>query len=224
MDKQLALEKQKTLQISLVQIIREEYEMILLNSIFNSSFSVNLVFRGGTALRLAYGSPRFSDDLDFSQIKKINEKDFKKWCLKIAESNQSLKLKEALKKYYTLYAKFQIKDKSLPQTIGIKIEISLRKGKWQKEKDFQLLNLSSKVTPITVLAQVASLEKILQEKKAIKQPRIRDYFDLWFIGQQLKKTIKMEFGNFKTKQVKRELNRLLPKTKQKLLNTWLKKD
>ena len=65
MDKQLALEKQKILKIPLVQIIREEYEMVLLNSIFDSSFGSKLVFRGGTALRLAYSSPRFSDDLDF---------------------------------------------------------------------------------------------------------------------------------------------------------------
>ncbi|RLC26333.1 MAG: hypothetical protein DRH56_04680 [Deltaproteobacteria bacterium] len=224
MDKRLALEKQKTLRISLVQVVREEYEMVLLNSIFDSSFGNKLVFRGGTALRLAYGSPRFSDDLDFSQIGEIKEKDFREWCKKIARATPNLRLIEALRKYYTLYAKFKVLDAVLPQTIGIKVEISVRKGKWEKGKDYTLMNLKSEVTPITVMAQVASLEWIRKEKLAISPPRIRDIFDLWFIGQTLKKPVKMDFSQFKASQVKRELHRLLPEGKQKLIETWLPKE
>ena len=223
MDKQFALEKQKILKISLVQIIREEYEIILLNSIFDSNFGIKLVFRGGTALRLAYGSPRFSDDLDFSQTEKIKEKDFQTWCKKTARTTPNIELVEALKKYYTLYAKFRIKDPALPQTIGIKIEISIRKEKWEKSKDYILMNLKSEVTPITVLAQTASLERIQKEKQTISPPRIRDIFDLWFIGQSLKKPISLDFGKFKNNQIKRELYRLLPEGKQKLIKTWLSK-
>ncbi|MBU0618675.1 nucleotidyl transferase AbiEii/AbiGii toxin family protein [Patescibacteria group bacterium] len=224
MDKSLALEKQKTLRISLVQIVREEYEMVLLNNIFESSFGNKLVFRGGTALRLAYGSPRFSDDLDFTQIGKIKEKDFQEWCTKIAQATQNLELIEALKKYYTLYAKFRIKDPVLPQTIGIKVEISVRKEKWTKGKDYTLMNLKSEMMPITVMAQVASLEWIKKEKLTIFPPRIRDVFDLWFIGQVLKQPAEMDFSQFKANQVKRELHRLLPEGKQKLIETWLPKE
>lgn len=224
MDNKLAQKLQKTLRVSLVQIVREEYEMVLLNSIFESSFGNMLVFRGGTTLRLAYGSPRFSDDLDFTQINKIGESDFQDWCEKISQATPNLELREALKKYYTLYAKFRVKDTVLPQTIGIKVEISVRKEKWEKGKDYTLMNLKSEVTPITVMAQVASLERIKKEKLSISPPRIRDVFDLWFIGQTLREPAPMNFSQFKTSQVKRELHRLLPEGKHKLIETWLPKE
>jgi len=204
--------------------LAQEYEMVLLNSIFDSSFGNKLVFRGGTALRLAYGSPRFSDDLDFTQIKEIGEKDFQKWSKKIAQAAPNLELIEALRKYYTLYAKFRVKEPILPQTIGIKVEVSVRKKKWEKGKDYILMNLKSEVTPITVMAQVASLEWIRKEKLTISPPRIRDVFDLWFIGQALKKPVEMDFSQFKASQIKRELHRILPEGKQKLIETWLPKE
>jgi len=49
--------------------------------------SQKLVFKGGTALRLAYGSPRFSDDLDFSELKTIELKKFQKWCQETTKAN-----------------------------------------------------------------------------------------------------------------------------------------
>lgn len=64
------------LQISIDSIVREEYEILLLKEVFESEFGLSLVFKGGTALRLAYNSARFSEDLDFTLIKKINRKKF----------------------------------------------------------------------------------------------------------------------------------------------------
>lgn len=224
MDRQLALGKQKQLRISLIQIVREEYEMFLLNRIFESDFGNILVFRGGTALRLAYGSPRFSDDLDFTQLEEIKENNFQDWCKVTAQANPNLELIEALKKYYTLYAKFRVKDPVLTQAIGIKLEISVRKEKWEKGKDYTLMNLRSDVTPLTVLAQIASLEWVRKEKQNISPPRIRDVFDIWFIGQALKEPKEMDFTGFSAKSVRRELYRLLPEGNRKMLETWLPKE
>ena len=207
--------------ISIVQIVREEYEMVLLQSIFNSFMGQKLVFRGGTALRLAYGSPRFSDDLDFSELKTIELKKFQKWCQEMDKDNAYLKLAEAVKKKYTLFAIFKVIDPALSQTISIKLEISVRKQPWQKEKDYQLISLKSQVTPLTVLAQAASLEWIEKEKLSIQPPRVRDVFDLWFIAQKLNKNYQVNFGQFKPQEVKRELNRLLPLGSRRLIESWL---
>jgi len=223
MNKQLMLEKQKKLGISIPQIVREEYEMILLNSIFQSSFGKDLVFRGGTVLRLAYGSPRYSDDLDFSQIKEINEKIFKDWCVKIAKKNTSLKLIEVLQKYYTLFANFQINDSSLERSINIKVEISCRKTKWVKNQNYILSQLFSQVTPITVLAQVATLPQIKKEKQSISPLRIRDIFDLWFIGQKLKEQVSMDFSGFSIREIKQDLHKLLPQEQWVLIEKWISK-
>lgn len=81
--------------------------------------------------------------------------------------------------------------------------------------------LRSAVTPIMLLAQVASLERIEKEKLSINPPRIRDIFDLWFIGQQLKKDYKLDFSGFNPKEAKRELHRLLAAPQRRLVEQWL---
>jgi len=215
---------QKKHGISIIQIVREEYEMILLQKLYESSLSKSLVFRGGTALRLAYNSPRYSDDLDFSLLDKIKENDFIRLCNEISRDNENIELIEALKKYYTLYAKFRIQDQRLPQSIGIKFEISTREEEWEKEKDYVLRTIKSEVTPLLVLSYVASLERILKEKQAISPLRTRDVFDMWFIGQLLGKDITLQLGEFSRKDIKRDLFKLLPKDKQKLIEPWLSKD
>lgn len=224
MDLQLALEKEQQLGISRVQIVREEYEMVLLNKIFDGPLGSRLVLRGGTALRLAYGSPRFSEDLDFSQVSQITEQEFKDWGAATAQFNPNLELVEALKKYYTLFALFRLKDPTLPETISLKLEISTRDEKWEKDKDYLVKGLKSEVTPLTVLAQVASLARISQEKRRILPLRSRDVFDLWFIGQQIGKPWPMDFSRFEPKEIKRDLNRLLAKGARRLLEPWLPKE
>ncbi len=74
MNKQLADDLQKRLGISQEQIVREEYVVIILKQLFESELGKSFVFKGGTALRLAYGSPRFSEDLDFSVIEGFSKK------------------------------------------------------------------------------------------------------------------------------------------------------
>lgn len=224
MDKQIAVKKEQELGISTIQIVREEYELILLSRIFDSILGSKIVFRGGTALRLAYGSPRFSDDLDFSQLKKIKVSEFNNWCRQTAEYNPNLELVESLKKYFTLFALFKVRDPVIPETISIKIEISQRRQIWKKNTDYTLIRLKSEITPLTVLAQVVSLERIEKEKRSISPFRIRDIFDLWFIGQRLNKKYILDYSGFKKNEVKRELNRLLPKGARRLIEPWLPKE
>ena len=66
MEQSLAQQKSREHQIDLTQVIREYWEIIILKGLYDSPFGRKLIFKGGTALRLAYGSPRFSEDLDFS--------------------------------------------------------------------------------------------------------------------------------------------------------------
>lgn len=224
MDLQLALEKEQQLGISRIQIVREEYEMVLLSKIFDGPLGSRLVLRGGTALRLAYGSPRFSEDLDFSQVSQISAQEFKDWAAAAAQFNPNLELVEALKKYYTLFALFRLKDPTLPETISLKLEISTRDEKWEKDKNYLVKGLKSEVTPLTVLAQVASLVIISQEKRRISPLRSRDVFDLWFIGQQIGEPRPMDFSGFEPQEIKRDLNRLLAKGARRLLEPWLPKE
>jgi predicted nucleotidyltransferase component of viral defense system len=49
-------------------ILKEYLQYKILNSIFNSEYAGKLAFLGGTALRIVYGSTRFSEDLDFDNF------------------------------------------------------------------------------------------------------------------------------------------------------------
>jgi len=221
MNRQLAETLEKKLGIFQEQIVREEYEMIILKALSDSKLGKSFIFRGGTALRLAYGSPRFSVDLDFSIIGDIDKKKLKELLKKISDQNTSLQLKEALQKKFTYFGLFKVKEDFLKQSFSIKFEASIRRVKMVKDRDYKLVVLKSSVTSLTVLAQVASLEWIKKEKKSIKPARIRDIFDLWFINQKLGKPTKMDFKGWDVRIVRGELHKLLPLNERRLLKQWL---
>ncbi len=223
MNKELAEQLSKKLKISTPQIVREEYELIVLKEIYSSNLADKVVFKGGTALRLAYDSPRFSDDLDFSVLKNANTDDFIDVCKNISSNNPNIELVESLKKFNTLFALFKINDSSISQNFSIKIEISTRKEDLKKDKDYSLILLKSSVSPINLIGNTFSLEKILSDKLNIEPKRIRDVFDIWFIKQNLgDKDIKMDFSGFNKNEVKRELNKLLPVSYRGLVEDAIK--
>ncbi len=58
-------------------ILKEYLQYKILNSIYDSKYANKLVFLGGTALRIIYGSSRFSEDLDFDNFD-LTENEFTK--------------------------------------------------------------------------------------------------------------------------------------------------
>jgi len=73
------------------------------------------------------------------------------------------------------------------------------------------------------LAQVATLKQIEKEKRSISSLRIRDIFDLWFIGQKLGKPVVMDFSEFSAREIKSDLHKLLSRKQYKLIKEWLPK-
>lgn len=213
------------LQISLDQAVREEYEILILKEIFESGYGSNLVFKGGTALRLAYSSPRFSEDLDFTLIiiKDFSKEGFIRFLRKLEKKYPAIIEVEVMEKFYTIFGLIRIKEDYLDRSFSIKVEVSKREGKWVENRDYSNKIIKSEVTPLTVLAQVVSLERILEEKvDAIKNRKApRDIFDFWYINQLLQKQVKPDFKGFDKEHCKAELHRLLPRTYWKVVDSWL---
>jgi len=222
MNKQLADDLQKRLGISQEQIVREEYEMIILKQLFESELGKSFVFKGGTALRLAYGSPRFSEDLDFSVIEGFSKKKLDNLLEFIEKQYKTLRLIETIQKFYTYFGIFRVKENFMNQAFSIKFEALIRPVDLKKTIDYQLAVLSSKITNLTVLTQVSSLDRIKQEKETIQPPRIRDIFDLWFIAQKQGETAPMDFGMIDKKVIRRDLFKFLPEKDKRLVEKWLK--
>jgi predicted nucleotidyltransferase component of viral defense system len=216
MEFKLADDLSKKLQININNIVREYWEMFVLNELYSATLGTDLIFKGGTALRLAYNSPRFSEDLDFSSLNEMSFPDFKKVVENIISQQKELSLKEIYSKKNTHFALIKFKQEYLLETLSIKVEISKRKLLLKKDKDFKLSTASSPTSNLKPLVRVYTLERLLKEKlnalSSRKKPK--DLFDVWLIGQLLKKPISIPKINIEEKDIKRELNKLLPKPYQ----------
>jgi len=195
--------------------------MILLKDLFESGIGSHLAFKGGTALRLAYGSPRFSEDLDFTLISKFSPAKLTNILKKTAKHFSSIESVETINKFNTLFGIIKIREPHLDRAFSIKIEISKRNG--EKNKNYSEKVIRSETSPLTVLALVSDLETILIEKEdALKNRKApRDLFDYWYINQLLKKDVKPDFSGFDKTRVKSELRKLLPRNYWSLVKQWL---
>ncbi len=207
MEREIAKELALKLKININQITREYWEMMILRQISQSKISDFLIFVGGTALRLAYASPRFSDDLDFYLKKKFSFTFFKAEIERIAKT-LNLQITDLYKKYFSLLAEFKINVDYLPLPFRIKIEVR----KELIKKNFETRLLISPTVNFQVLLYVASLEKIKEMKlKALKERKDpRDLFDLWFISQKLKIPFQPPKVEIDQKFLKQTLYKYLP--------------
>lgn len=223
MESKLSIELGNKLQIAPERVAREEYEVLLLRELFESEFGEALVFRGGTALRLAYGSPRFSEDLDFTLRCEVDKTKLIAFLTMIGKQYPGVRSVEALEKFYTVFGMATIEESYLVRPFRIKIEISKREEEWEKGKDYADMLIKSDVIPVTVLAQVATLEKIKTEKEGAMRDRkvARDVFDYWYIHQLLKTPIAPDLSGYDKRAAKDELHKLLGKSSWRVVDSWL---
>ncbi len=222
MDQNIAESAAKRLKIAVEQVVREELELSLLKSLFESGIGKALVFKGGTALRLAFGSPRFSDDLDFSASSAIPEAAFRTAARAALKGLPEATLVEALAKRFTLFALYRFDVPYIARPFSIKVEVSTREESRRQADESELRLLSSEVTNLTVLARVATLERALEDKKAAfaarRQPR--DLYDLWFISQKLGLPFQADLAGSDPRIVRRELRKYLPRTHWSVIDQW----
>ena len=64
-------------------IVREYVQMRILHSLQSAGAMIPLAFHGGTALRLLYRMPRYSEDLDFALERQADQYDFRKYPAKL---------------------------------------------------------------------------------------------------------------------------------------------
>jgi predicted nucleotidyltransferase component of viral defense system len=213
----------KELQIAPEFVAREAWEIVILKELFEKKWSNNLVFKGGTALRLAYGSPRFSVDLDFSVLGKIKPKGFFDFLNDLAKKYPELDIADKQDKFYTLLAEIRVRETYLPRPFLIKIEISKRKKQFKKSEWMPKV-LKTPAYPVEVIANVTTLEKIYNDKiDAIRNREApRDLFDVWYLSEVLKKPYEIPKTKLSKKGIKNELNKFVPKNYQKAVEFIIK--
>jgi predicted nucleotidyltransferase component of viral defense system len=167
---------------------RENIIIEVVQAIAKSKAGAQIAFKGGTALKLFYGLPRYSEDVDYDmlpggsgeELLNILDRLFKRHKWEITD--------QALK-YYTLL--FELRFAGIDRNFRLKIEISTRK----KHLDTSIQSLRG--VPVLILQpSFLMTEKLITflEKEAG-----RDIFDAWFIlngSYQLNQPmIEEAFGN-----------------------------
>ena len=212
MDKDFALNLAAQIGIDVQQVIREDAEVFFLKGLFESSISERIIFKGGTALRLLYDSPRFSEDLDFSVTDKIEVTEFKNIINRIVKSDDRFAIRDLTSKYYTHLAEIRIKESWQDIALSLKIEISRRITK-ENEVRFGNALVKSPTTNTTVMVQAFTLEQVLADKlRVIKERKMpRDIFDIWFICQKTGVSFNLKGFGYPKGKIRQELRKFLPR-------------
>ncbi|MBI3602499.1 MAG: nucleotidyl transferase AbiEii/AbiGii toxin family protein [Candidatus Omnitrophica bacterium] len=154
-------------------IKQEQFEIEVLQYLNSKRLLGNLVFGGGTMLRLCWGLNRFSVDLDFWLIKKADPKGLFKGLKEHLQ--RSYAIRDAAMKFHTLL--FEIKSPRYPRALKIEIRKELKNVETEGAIAY------SPHTSIQVILKTITLEEMMKAKieALVERKEIRDAFDIEFL-------------------------------------------
>lgn len=212
-------ELSKFFQIDGFTIFREYLQLMFLSYLYRKKEAVSIYFKGGTAIRLLFNSPRFSEDLDFST--KLSKSEIKKVIQSLEKSMQKelpglkIVLLHTGKRGIRFRLKYQLLDFKYPLVIRL---------------DFHLIKKSEKIIispivtrfPIIIFPMVShlSIREILAEKISalINRAMGRDFFDVWYL---LEKGIEVDWKLIDRASVLRRIRQVSQKKLQLDLSQFL---
>lgn len=211
----------KEIKIAPLNVIREYLEMETLHYLSQSALAKQIIFYGGTSIRLAYQGLRFSEDLDFNFIKPPSKQSaslLAQTLQNVVEHNSGVVIEEIIQKRWTLFGLLHITHALLKHPIRIKLELSKRSSHITSHN----VLLTSPTTNKEVIFKTIDLGSLLQLKAQAMHNRMlpRDWFDYWYICQKLHcdKTIKLPFP-FQKNAFKNDLKRWLPQSAWNLIDS-----
>ncbi|MEK6732054.1 MAG: nucleotidyl transferase AbiEii/AbiGii toxin family protein [Candidatus Omnitrophota bacterium] len=190
--------------------LHEKFEIEALEGLKNADLLRPLVFGGGTMMRLCYGLNRYSTDLDFWFVKKVEERAYFNKAKKYLEGLNELT--DSKIKANTIL--FEMRSKYHPKRLKIEIRRGLEKCDFEEKIAF------SKYDTRQVLLRVHTLEQTMENKikAALDRKDIRDFFDIEFllrrgiaIGSGRSKLLELKniAGNFRESEFKVTLGSVL---------------
>ncbi|HBU08135.1 MAG: hypothetical protein A2321_00350 [Omnitrophica WOR_2 bacterium RIFOXYB2_FULL_45_11] len=170
----------QTWQTTVDNVVREYFQQLFLSRLYQEKGSDSLLFKGGTALRIIWQSPRFSEDLDFTgvhiaikEIEALMEEALTKIEMEGVQT-EIIESKSTSGGYLAIF-KFETTE----YKSSIQVEVSLRNGK--KGIGTAALIQSDLVAPYTLIhlkEEVFVAEKI---RACLTRGKARDFYDLYFI-------------------------------------------
>lgn len=215
----------KRFQINVETIYREYLQLIILDRIYQNNVAGKICFKGGTALRLLFKSPRFSEDLDFDTL--LSKKEI---SLLMKETGGDL-VREfpnlEVKKLYSgkngmrFRVKLEISELKFP--IVVRIDFThVRKI----EAIFSILRTDFPVVILSLICHSPS-QNILREKllALVERDKGRDFFDILFLlraktkfdHKNINKKVLNKIKNYSQSKLERDLRQFLPTGQKNIL-------
>lgn len=203
-------------------VLREYVQHLFLRNFYTKSISQNFLFKGGTALKLVFGSPRFSEDLDFTGIKdSTHYEEILQDCL-LMLSTEGIKVELIESKPTSGGHLAIIKVCLLGEEVEIQNQISFRsRGKVASETVVVTSNIAPAYKIYILDRRMLVAEKV---RALIDRAKPRDFFDLYFVlrDQELRRHLRLDegereeilgnLGKQRKEELARELKRLLPRS------------
>ncbi|OGB88920.1 hypothetical protein A2625_00390 [candidate division WOR-1 bacterium RIFCSPHIGHO2_01_FULL_53_15] len=214
------------LQSDFINVAREYVQNQFLSIFYSLPESDTIFFKGGTALRILYRSPRFSEDLDFSTSKIDQnriENLLQETMLRLDREGLAIELIESSLTSGGYYG--EISSAIGAHKFNISLEISGRK----KRLSGHLITVDNPyIPPYSVMA--LKREELIAEKieALLNRQKSRDFYDLYFMLRAnllpdkavLKKIMPMLAG-LKI-DFKKELGKFLPQGHQRIIKGFKK--
>jgi predicted nucleotidyltransferase component of viral defense system len=214
-------------QTSELNIAREYLQHLFLSGLYSLEGSASLAFKGGTALRIIYGSPRFSEDLDFtSGLKPFSVKGILRRAAALAGREiaglEEIESKETTGGYLAVY-----NAQMLSLVLRLELNVSMRKIRGLSTEPHLIASEIFPAYNLVALDPKAMVREKMQALVSRKKPR--DIFDLYFILRNrleihevvpFRKEILGILAEFKARQLSDELKVFLPKSYWNLLTDF----
>lgn len=180
-------ELSKLYKIDSFTVGREYAQIIFLEGIYSQPQSLDLVFKGGTCLRLIYGGHRFSEDLDFTlvgntaSVKTILDTALKFFNEHFPGSYLKERAVDKNAPGYTYLLKFSLPD--LPFEATLHLDFSIRGDVFAPTENRLVQVKGYPLSPARPLIKVLSKKELLAEKirAFLSRDKLRDLYDLAFL-------------------------------------------
>lgn len=167
------------LQTTELNVRREYIQHLFLSYFYREGQSDKIFFKGGTALRIIYRSPRFSEDLDFSSAICSNSRIESIVLAVLGEMEREgikTEIKESKEKSggYLGIVIFHMRS----DLLSLQLEISKRKNVGEGE----LVTVVNDLVPPYTIMRLPQRQLIAEKISALRvRKKPRDYYDLYFI-------------------------------------------
>lgn len=162
-------------------VLREIAQIAFLNELFSLPGSQQIFFKGGTALKLMFGSNRFSEDLDFTvgTSKPLLERLAIKAAARLKPQYPDIVLKD-VESAAGVSKKIWLPADISTQPLTIKLDFSFREKVLRPKQG--TIKSGLPVAAVTLINYVDPAEVLAEKYRAIlTRTKGRDLYDVWYL-------------------------------------------